>query len=95
MRQGRGNEATKAVFAYRVNKASSYRGAYSVPLFNWSVFVSVSVCMCNISRFTDCETCTKQISTNPESMEAGEYRLKRGTCFVARRPELVAVDGLL
>ena len=28
-------------------------------------------------------------------MEAGEYGLTRGTCFVARRPEVVAVAGLL
>ena len=28
-------------------------------------------------------------------MEAGEYELTRGTCFVARRLELVAVAGLL
>ena len=29
------------------------------------------------------------------SMEAGEYGLTRGTCFVARRLEVVAVAGLL
>ena len=28
-------------------------------------------------------------------MEAGEYWLKRGTCFVSRRPAVVAVAGLL
>ena len=28
-------------------------------------------------------------------MEAGEYGLTRGTCFVARRLEMVAVAGLL
>ena len=28
-------------------------------------------------------------------MEAGEYGLTRGTCFIARRLELVAVAGLL
>ena len=28
-------------------------------------------------------------------MEAGEYGLTRGACFVARRLELVAVAGLL
>ena len=31
---------------------------------------------------TECETCTRPIFTNPGSMEAGEYRLTRGTCFV-------------
>ena len=28
-------------------------------------------------------------------MEASEYGLTRGTCFVARRPEVVTVAGLL
>ena len=28
-------------------------------------------------------------------MEAGEYGLTRGTCFVARRLEVIAVAGLL
>ena len=52
--------------------------------------------MCNIRRFfTDCESCTRPISTNPRSMEAGEYGLTRGTSFVARHLEVVAVAGLL
>ena len=37
----------------------------------------------------------KPISTNPGSMEAGEYGLTRGTCFAARRLELVTVAGRL
>ena len=45
--------------------------------------------------FTDCENCTRPISTNPGYMEAGKYGLTRGTCFVARRLEVVAVAGLL
>ena len=32
---------------------------------------------------------------NPGSMEAGEYRLTRGTCFLACRLELDAVAGLM
>ena len=32
---------------------------------------------------------------NPGSMEAGEYRLTRGTCFLACRLELYTVAGLL
>ena len=52
------------------------------------------LCMCNIRRFY-CESCTRPISTNPGSTEAGEYGLTRGTCFVARRLEVVAVAGLL
>ena len=45
--------------------------------------------------FTDCENCTRPISTNPGSMKAGEYGLTRGTCFAARRLELGAVAGRL
>ena len=45
--------------------------------------------------FTDCESCTRPISTNPGSMEAGEYRLTRGMCFIACRLDLHAVAGLL
>ena len=56
--------------------------------------MSVSVCVTFVV-FTDCESCTRPISTNPGSMEAGEYGLTRGTCFVARRLEVVAVAGLL
>ena len=42
-----------------------------------------------------CESCTRPISKNPGSMEAGEHGLTRGTCFVARRLEAVAIAGLL
>ena len=45
--------------------------------------------------FTDCESCTRPISTNPGSMEAGECGRTRGTCVIARRLEVVAVAGLL
>ena len=51
--------------------------------------------MCNIRRFTDCESCSRPISTNPGFMEAGEYGLTRGTWFVARRLEVVAIAELL
>ena len=51
-------------------------------------------CLMYLSTSTDCESCTKLISTNPGSMEAGEYGLTRGTCFVARRHEVVSVAGL-
>ena len=43
----------------------------------------------------NCESCTRPISTNPESMEAGEYGLTHGTWFFARRLEVVAVARLL
>ena len=45
--------------------------------------------------FTDCESCTRPISTNTGSMEADEYGQTRGTCFIARRLEVVVVAGLL
>ena len=51
--------------------------------------------MCNIRGFSDRKSCTRPISTHPGSMEAGEYALTRGTCFVARRLKVVAVAGLL
>ena len=43
----------------------------------------------------DCESCTRPIVTNLGSMEAGEEGLTRGTCFVARRLDVVVVAGLL
>ena len=56
----------------------------------------MSVCVCvTFVVFTDCESCTRPISTNPGSMEAGERGLLRATCFVARRLELVAVARIL
>ena len=64
-----------------------------MPLFDESVCL-VSVCVTFVV-FTDSESCTGPISTNPASMEAGKYELTRRTCFVARRPEMVAVAGLL
>ena len=45
MRQGRGSEATEDVFGLQCKKASSYRGAYRVPLFNLSVGMCVCVCV--------------------------------------------------
>ena len=45
--------------------------------------------------FTDYESCTRPISTNPGSIEADEYGLTRATCFVARGLEVVAVAGVL
>ena len=61
--------------------------------------VCLSVCLCpscvTFVVFTDCESCTRPISTNPGSIGAGEYGLARGTCFVACCLEVVAVAGLL
>ena len=58
--------------------------------------ICLSVCVCvTFVVFTDCKSCTRPISTNPGSMEAGEYGQTRGTRFVGRRLEVVAVAGLL
>ena len=58
--------------------------------------LSVCPCACvTFVVFTDCESCTRPISTNAGSMEAGEYGLTRGTYIVACRLEVVAVTGLL
>ena len=62
---------------------------------HYLISLSVCMCMCNIRCFTDCESCKRPISTNLESMEAGEYGLTRGTCSVVRCLEVVAVAGLL
>ena len=55
-----------------------------------------SVCVCiTLVAYIACESCTRPIPSNPGSLEAGEYGLTRGMCFVARRHEVVAVAGLL
>ena len=62
------------------------------------LYVCQCACQCVCATFvvfTDCESCPRPISSNPGSMEAGEYGLMSGTCFVARRLEVVAVAGLL
>ena len=54
------------------------------------------MCVCvTFVVVTDCKSCTKPVSTSPRSMEADDYGLTRGTCFVARRLEVVAVAGVL
>ena len=42
-----------------------------------AIIISLSVCVTFVV-FTDCESCTMPISTNPGSMEAGEHGLTRG-----------------
>ena len=58
-----------------------------------SLSVCLSVCVTFVV-FTDCERCTRPISTNPGSIEAGQYGLTRVTCFLTCRLELDAVAGL-
>ena len=63
-------------------------------LISMSVYMSVRVCETSVF-FTDCKSCTRPISAIPGSMEAGEYGLTRGTCFLACGLELDAIAGLL
>ena len=56
--------------------------------------ISLSVCVTFVV-FTDCESCTRPISTNQGSVESGECGLTLGTWFLARRLEMVAVAGLM
>ena len=44
---------------------------------------------------TNCESGSSPIYITPESMEAGEYGLMRGTCSVTRRMDAAAVAELL
>ena len=53
------------------------------------------VCDIEVVVFTDCEGCTRPISTNLVSMEGGEYGLTRGTWVFARRLSVVAVAEVL
>ena len=64
-----------------------------MPIFNL-VCLPVSVFVTFVA-FTDFKSCTKLISPNTWSTEAGEYRLTRGTRFVARRLDLVLITELL
>ena len=58
------------------------------------LLVCVRVCVTFVV-FTDCESCTRPISTNSGSMQAGEHGLTRGTWVVARRLDVVAVSGMM
>ena len=55
----------------------------------------VRVCAIDFVVVTDCDSCTRPISTNPVSMEASAHGLMRETCFFARRLDVVAFDGQL
>ena len=66
--------------------------AYRVALFN------LSVCECVCVKFVVllvARAVRGRFSQNPGSMEAGEYGLTRGLCFLECRLELDAVAGLL
>ena len=77
-------------------KASSYRGAYGVPLFNQSV----CLCRCVYVKHSSFLLIARDVrgrfpQTRDQYVEAGECGRRRGTCFIARRLEVVAVAGLL
>ena len=70
------------------------------PSVRLSVYLSV-VCVTFIA-FTDCESCTRPISTNPASLEAGEYGLRVDAWDLVFRPpsrssrgRRAAVDSLV
>ena len=79
----------EAVFAFRAKKplhAGVRTGCHHS--------ISPSVCVTFVI-LTDCESCTRPISTISGSIEAGKNGLTRGTCFFARCLEVLAVAGLL
>ena len=87
MRQSRGREATEAVFAYRQKRLETASPLHTGVRTGCHYLICLSArvsCQCacvTFVVFADCESCTRPISTNPASMEAGEYGLTRGTLF--------------
>ena len=91
--KGRRSAATEIVFGQRGNRPHHIRVRTGCRYLG-SPSVCPSVCVAFVLS-TDCESCTRPISTNPVSMVAGEYGLTRRTCLVADCLEVVAVAGLL
>ena len=90
-------QLAKLSFNHSIGRTHSWRSSifYKISL---SVCLSVCLSMCvrvTFVVFIDCESCTRLISTNPGSMEAGEHALTRGTCFLACHLELDAVTRML
>ena len=75
------------------NPLHTWRGAFRLPLYIYSSFVSGTICVF-FRIIIDYESCTWPISTNPACKDAGELGLTRGTRFVGRL-ELAAVAVLL
>ena len=59
----------------------------------WQYFNSLSVCVAFVV-FTDCESRTRPISTNPASIEACKHGLTLGMCFITWEvvPELLWIS---
>ena len=95
------------VFCERTRPAASMRPPCLIYVYTITgvrtgchYFISLSVCLSvylcvTFVVFTDCESCTRPISTNSGSMQAGEHGLTRGTWVVARRLDVVAVSGMM
>ena len=94
-------------FFERPRPAASMRPPYLIYLStstrvrtgcHYLMFLSVCACVCVIFVvFRDCASYTRPSFTNLGLMEAGEYRLARGTCFCrmlfrARRGRRAAAD---
>ena len=86
MNQSRGSEVSEAGFCLLAKKSLFILGCVQGSII-------LLVCVTFVVFSTDSESGTRPISTNPGSMQTSEYGLTRGTCFVARRREVVAVAG--
>ena len=92
-------------FFERPRPAASMRPPYLIYLStstrvrtgcHYLMFLSVCACVCVIFVvFRDCASYTRPSFTNLGLMEAGEYRLARGTCLVECCFERDEVAGLL
>ena len=80
-------------------KASTSTGVRTGCHYLNSLCVCVCVCVTFVV-FSDCERCTRPTSTNPGSMEAGEYGLTRGRAFSravsrwSRSPDCCVFSGV-
>ena len=77
MWQSRGNEATEDVFwpyAKKPLHTGVRTGCHYLISLSVRLSVCLSVCVCGTYvGYIDCDSCTAPISTNPGSMEVGEY----------------------
>ena len=96
-RQGRGSEATEAVFWPIGQKKPLHTGLRTGCHFWYLINLSVVYCcVCNVRGFYRFRELYEADFHKPGSYGSGRvYGLTRGTCFVARHLEVVAVAGLL
>ena len=87
--------SNEAVFCLQAKK-NPHTGVLTACHYLTSLCVCVSVCVCvTFVVFSYCESCTRSISTKPGSLAACEHGLTRGTRFVPRDLEVVAVAKLI